>query len=66
MRAVGQLAPRIHINQSRILNLLIKPSHFFSPPPPPPSSSNTLADLSMSATLVNRDEKEIEGEEIKV
>lgn len=29
MRAVGQLAPRIHINQSRILNLLIKPSHFF-------------------------------------
>lgn len=32
MRAVGQLAPRIHINQSRILNLLIKPSHFFFPP----------------------------------
>lgn len=29
MRAVGQLAPRIHINQSRILNPLIKPSHFF-------------------------------------
>lgn len=30
MRAVGQLAPRIHINQSRFLNLFIKPSHFFS------------------------------------
>lgn len=31
MRAVGQLAPRIHINQSQILNLLIKPRHFFFP-----------------------------------
>lgn len=29
MRAVGQLAPRMHINQSQILNLLIKPRHFF-------------------------------------
>lgn len=28
MRAVGQLAPRIHINWSRFLTLLIKPSHF--------------------------------------
>lgn len=27
-RAVGQLAPRIHINWSRFLTLLIKPRHF--------------------------------------
>lgn len=30
MRTVGQLAPRIHINQSRFLSLFIKPRHFFS------------------------------------
>lgn len=53
-------APRIHINQSGFFWICFtRPSHFFFP-------SNTLADLSMSATLVNRDEKEIEGEEIKV
>lgn len=45
------------------MNLLNNPR---IPPPPPLPSSGTLADLSMSATLVNRDEKEMEGEEIKV
>lgn len=48
----------ILINRGFFFKLFIKPSHFFP--------SNTLADLSMSATLVNRDEKENEGEEIKV
>lgn len=44
------------------LNLLNNPRI----PPHPHPPSGTLADLSMSATLVNRDEKEMEGEEIKV
>lgn len=70
MRAVGQLAPRIHVNQLRIVNVLIKPSHFslslFHSTLSCSPSSDTLADLSMPATLVNRDEKELQGEEIKV
>lgn len=54
MRAVGQLAPRIHINQLRILNLLIKPSHFSlslshsSPPLPTPLLFSLLRYISGS------------------